>query len=495
MNILRPFVRRALASSAHPALILLALAAAGGPMAHRAQASRLLVSSGNSVLTYNELTGDFINAILAAGSGGLARSQGLAFGPDGNLYVSSQDSETVLRFDGSTGAPLGVFVSAGSGGLALPMGLVFGPDDNLYVSSFGTSSILRYDGRSGAFIDAFVPTGTAGIDGPAGLAFGPDGNLYVGNGADNSILRFDGGTGAFIDHFVQTRGSGLYGPVDPVFGPDGSLYVTSYYTNSILHYDGQTGAALGSFVPAGSGGLSGPTSLAFGPDGNLYVASSDTDSILRYDGATGAFMDVFVPTGRGGLNSPTWITFAPPRAPTGLFPTALSASQIRLVWTDNSSDEAAFAIWRQSGTGDFTRVGLVSPNVTVYVDTGLRPDTPYTYRVRATNGVYASPWSNTAMATTLPPAPAGPTGLTVKAVSSHQLNLAWTDNSSNETAISIWRRTGSGIYARVAVLPPSISHYVDAGLSPKTTYTYRVRAINNSGASLWSNEASGTTLP
>ncbi len=495
MSILRPLVRRALAVSARNTLVLLAAMAAGGPMTPRAQASRLLVSSGNSVLAYGETAGDFLGAMLAPGSGGLLRGQGLAFGPDGNLYVSSQESQSVQRFDGRTGAPLGSFVPAGSGGLTLPMGLVFGPDGNLYVSSFGTSSILRYDGRTGAFVDAFVPAGSGGLDGPAGLAFGQDGNLYVGNGADNSVLRFDGATGAFIDTFVHARSSGLYGPVDPVFGVDGSLYVTSYYTNSILRYDGQTGAALGAFVPSASGGLSGPTSLAFGPDGNLYVASSDTDSILRYNGATGAFIGAFIPPGRGGLSSPTWLTFAPPNGPTNLSPTVLSASQIRLVWTDNSSDEAAFAIWRKSGQGQFTRVALMPPYSTGYTDAGLNPNTSYTYRVRATNGLYASPWSNDAGAATLPLPPAAPTGLTVTVAASRQLNLSWTDHSSTETAVTVWRRSGAGGYARIAVLPPNATHFGDAGLSPNTIYFYRVRAINSGGASAWSNEAAGKTGP
>src|SRR5713101_7931762 len=155
MSTLHPSVRRALSAGARNSLILLATLAVSGRVTPPAQASRLLVSSGDSVLCFAETTGAFIDIFLASGSGGLARSQGLAFGPDGNLYVSSQESQSVLRFDGKTGAVLGAFVPAGSGGLALPMGLVFGPDGSLYVCSFGTSSILRYDGRTGAFIDTF----------------------------------------------------------------------------------------------------------------------------------------------------------------------------------------------------------------------------------------------------------------------------------------------------------------------------------------------------
>ena len=53
-----------------------------------------------------------------------------------DLLVLSNDTDEVLRYDGSTGAFLGAFVSAGSGGLDEPSGLAFGPDGNLYVGSF-----------------------------------------------------------------------------------------------------------------------------------------------------------------------------------------------------------------------------------------------------------------------------------------------------------------------------------------------------------------------
>ena len=48
---------------------------------------------------------------------------------------------------GQPGAFIDAFVSAGSGGLEGPDGLVFGRDGNLYVSSSFSNVVLRYDGR------------------------------------------------------------------------------------------------------------------------------------------------------------------------------------------------------------------------------------------------------------------------------------------------------------------------------------------------------------
>ncbi len=136
------------------------------------------------------VAGDFID-VFASGSG-LDFPIGLVFGPDGNLYVSSANTDEVLRYNGTTGAFIDAFVSAGSGGLDAPNGLVFGPDGNLYVTSVDTDEVLRYNGASGAFIDAFVSAGSGGLAAPIGPVFGPDGNLYVSSGDTNQVLRYEG---------------------------------------------------------------------------------------------------------------------------------------------------------------------------------------------------------------------------------------------------------------------------------------------------------------
>src|SRR2546425_12040976 len=92
-------------------------------------------------------------------------------------------------------------------------------------------------------------------------------------------------------------------------------------------------------------------------------------------------------------------------------------------------------------------------------------------------------------------APAAPTGLTANPGPSGTVNLTWMDNSNNETAFAVWRTGGGSAFARVAALAANSTSYTDWGLTPNTPYTYLVRAINNGGASAWSNQTSVTTVP
>jgi len=84
-----------------------------------------------------------------------------------------------------------------------------------------------------------------------------------------------------------------------------------------------------------------------------------------------------------------------PNAPSGLTATAQSSSSIALSWTDNSSDEDAFKIYRGG-----TLVHTTSASATSYTDTGLAANTTYTYYVKASNTSGDSTASSSASATT-----------------------------------------------------------------------------------------------
>jgi hypothetical protein len=250
-----------------------------------------VASPGQGVLEFGGTTGAPVgNGVFVPG---LSNPFDLAFGPNGNLFVTSRFTGPnqlgqVLEFDGTTGAPVGngVFVQGGTAGLNDPYGLAFGPNGNLFVVSSDSANgtrVFEFDGTTGAPVGTgtFLTYGLASF----GLAFGPNGNLFVGNGAgqgtfNGKILEFNGTTGAPVGSgvFVPTGSAGLKDPLGMAFGPNGNLYVVDGGEPAqVFEFDSTTGAPVngGLFIPAGSAGLSEPRFLAF--DGG--ISSSGTVSI------------------------------------------------------------------------------------------------------------------------------------------------------------------------------------------------------------------------
>lgn len=188
----------------------------------------------------------------------------------------------------------------------------------------------------------------------------------------------------------------------------------------------------------------------------------------------------------------------PPAAPTGLSATAISSSQINLSWADNANNETSYIVSRATTSGGpYTVIATLAANATSYNNTGLAANTTYFYVVKASNAAGDSANSNQATATTqqIPP-PAAPSALTATTVSQTQINLSWSDNSSNEANFIVARSTTSGgPYTDIATLGANVSSYSNTGLNANTTYYYAVRAVNAGGTSANSNQAGATTLP
>jgi hypothetical protein len=239
---------------------------------------------------------------VAPHSGGMTDLAGLAFGPDGNLYLATASQSSILEFDGTTGTFLGTYVAAGAGGLHWAGGIRFAPDGDLYVCSTRSNQILKYEGptspdgvQPGQFLGVFANTQHTS---PFNFDFGPGGNVYVScpegvnNPAtpDSFIDRYYGPSsplaGQFIGTFVANGTGGLNDSRTPLFDQQGNLYVADDHLNEVLEYQGPNGPNPGAYIQAyvttGQGGLAAPNGLAIGPDGNFYASSRDTAQVLRY---------------------------------------------------------------------------------------------------------------------------------------------------------------------------------------------------------------------
>jgi streptogramin lyase len=219
----------------------------------------LLVSNeeGKNILQYNPNTGAFIGvfATLSTSPGGLA------VGPDNNVYVSV--GSVVQKLNGQTGALISNFATTN---LVASDGLAFGPNGNLFVSDGVQTSIKQFNGTTGAFVNNFATSASFG-NGAGPLMFF-NGVLLVsqifGTGGapwGNAILKFDQSTGAFLGNFASDPAQ-LNAPSGMVVGPDGNLYVVNYVGNNIVRYT-SSGTFLGVFANTATNGASAPRYIAY----------------------------------------------------------------------------------------------------------------------------------------------------------------------------------------------------------------------------------------
>ncbi|WP_123042053.1 DUF4832 domain-containing protein [Cohnella candidum] len=184
----------------------------------------------------------------------------------------------------------------------------------------------------------------------------------------------------------------------------------------------------------------------------------------------------------------------PPSAPADVSVASKTTTSLSLTWSA-STDNVAVAAY------DIFRDGVLagSSGTISFTDTGLSPNTSYSYTVTARDAAgNVSPASTALQATTLdapdtqaPTAPSNVNGTAFNA----WINLSWTASTDNRGV------TGYDIYRGGTWVGSSASNgYLDSGLSPNTSYTYTVKAKDAAGnvspasaAATITTLASGTT--
>jgi sugar lactone lactonase YvrE len=191
------------------------------------------------------------------------RAYGLAFGPDGRLYVGDNGSDKIFAVSPDGSAE--VFVD-GEGGLSDVDGLTFGPKGNLYAAGRDNGEVVVIDPNGNA-VDWLDPGK------PNAIGFAPDGTIMV---TDQNL-------GRVVLYNNQNVEVGLIGDAqltsycgNPVWGPGGNIYVGNYGSGNIAVF-GPDGNFIGTIS---NGSMGGPYGLALGPDGRIYVADYGTDSVV-----------------------------------------------------------------------------------------------------------------------------------------------------------------------------------------------------------------------
>jgi hypothetical protein len=282
--------------------------------------------------------GNFLGNLIQPGANGLNGPDGLAVGADNNLYIGTILSTNVLKFNAKNGQFIGEFVPPGSGaingqgGLGSATDIAFGPDGNLYVSNFNSDVGAEPNGKP--IVDptktdnilVFSPNGTylktlnfpvAGPKVPLGLTFINDpvtghsellattrGGTYNNNqggqttiAGGNAIYKFDLTTGDQIGTVFATGGN-LNGPADLLVGFNNLLYVSSLDSNQILTYNFD-GSFNSIFIDrTDTLGINGPTALALSPDNQkLVITAFNSGNAGYFNANTGALDNLFIPVG------------------------------------------------------------------------------------------------------------------------------------------------------------------------------------------------------
>lgn len=177
-----------------------------------------------------------------------------------------------------------------------------------------------------------------------------------------------------------------------------------------------------------------------------------------------------------------------PGPPSGLVAIPGNALAI-LTWTAPAGTVKSYTVLRATANGgpySSVKTGVTS---TTYTNTGLTNGVTYYYVVAAVNTKGTGPDSNQASALPMPPVPNAPTNLTAN-VSNKTVSLSWTaPTNTKPTSYNIQRAAVSGgPYSTIKSVTGTT--YSNTGLTNGTAYYYVVSAVNMSGTSPNSNQAS-----
>jgi len=188
---------------------------------------------------------------------GIVNATSLAFGPDGDLYVSSRFDGAVYRVSAD-----GTHTQVASE-LGVACGLAFDDDGWMYVGDRSGTIFRVRDGSATAF--ATVPPSVAAFH----LAMSPQGELFVSAptlGTYDHIYRIG------RDGDIQTLSHTMGRPQGMAFSPDGLLHVTDALAGAGGLYRFRSLDEEPELVVSGNALVG----VAFGPSGELAVATNDT---------------------------------------------------------------------------------------------------------------------------------------------------------------------------------------------------------------------------
>jgi uncharacterized delta-60 repeat protein len=443
----------------------------------------------------------------------------VAFDSTGNLLLTGysrnaagNDDWFTAKYDGATGALIWSATYAGAGGGDdQPLSLAVDTLGNAVVTGFGVNAAgneemvtIKYDG-------AQTPTGTREIwrkihNGPAAPVNGDDRGIAV------ALDPIDGAVIVAGTSYASTTDSDFhlirYNPADGAIlwernfdKPDSYDYVSAMAVDSsgYLYVTGTTRG--GPDTDSAFDGTADIVSLIYDFEGTFLDALRYTGGGRQDEAAAIAVNyrgEAFIAGTTRNAGTPDYLLLKQTNeyilvpAPLTLVPQA-DAGTMRLTWRENTAG-TSFRIERTLGpvlpTSNWSVVTTAGSGTTSHTDSGLTPGTNYCYRIYAFSGSLNSRTIESCGTTTL----AAPTLAVPTVDSTTHISLAWNQVSGN-TGYKIERKIGAGSWSDLTTTAADVTSHSDTGLTPGTTYAYRVSSNSAAGYSLPSNERSTSTRP
>ncbi|SHF11059.1 glycoside hydrolase family 18 chitinase [Streptoalloteichus hindustanus] len=169
----------------------------------------------------------------------------------------------------------------------------------------------------------------------------------------------------------------------------------------------------------------------------------------------------------------------PPTVPTNLAVTGTTSTSVSLSWSP-STDNVGVTVYEVVRNGTVTGAS----KSTQYSETGLTPNTEYSYQVRALDAKGNRSELSTAVTARTRPGdgpgdtepPSVPTNLKVTAATSDSVSLSWTASTDN-VGVTLYEIVRNGAKTGVS----KGTEYRESGLTPDTEYSYQVRALDARG--------------
>jgi fibronectin type 3 domain-containing protein len=362
----------------------------------------------------------------------------------------------------------------------------------LDITSFTTQFTFQIPSGTSPTADGFtfaIQNNNVNALGPSGggLGYGPDNSAGSGGIPNSLAIKFD----LYSNETEGVDSTGLYtggaaptvaGSID-MTGSGIDLHTTDVFQVN-LTYDGSNLQETIKDLNTGATFTHTYTGV------NIASTIGNSVGFIGFTGGTGGLLAL------QDIQTWTLSSGSKPAAPSGLSAAGVQGPQVTLTWNDNSNNESGFHIDRATSS-DFTQnlqtftAPANSTSMATFTDNNsVLPGTTYWYRVRATNPAGDSANSNV-VSIAIPTAPATPSNGHATLITSTEVDLAWTDNATNEVTYRIFRKTGTGgVFNQIATLPPNTTSYKDTGLSPGTLYDYHIEAWNISG----NNDRTGATV-